>query len=56
MLTMGFKSAQGELNAVLHPLFSHIPYVHLIHSDLVIATDTINEHPCSSGGSDACHF
>ena len=44
VLTMGIKSAQGELNAALLPLFAHILDVHLIHDDLVIATDTIDEH------------
>ena len=44
VLTMGMKPAQGELNAALLPLFAHIPDVHLIHDDLVIATDTIEEH------------
>ena len=44
VLTMGLKSAQGELNAALLPLFAHIADVHLIHDDLVIATDTIDEH------------
>ena len=41
---MGLKPAQGELNAALAPLFAHIEGVHLIHDDLVIATDTIEEH------------
>ena len=44
VLTMGLKSAQGELSAALLPLFAHISDVHLIHDDLVIATDTIKEH------------
>ena len=43
-LTMGLKPAQGELNAALLPLFSHLPDVHLIHDDLIIATDTEGEH------------
>ena len=33
-LVMGIKSAQGELNAALQPLFSHRPQVHIIHDDL----------------------
>ena len=41
---MGFKPAQGELNAALAPIFAHIPDTHLIHDDMVIATDTIEEH------------
>ena len=41
---MGLKPAQGELNAALAPLFAHIEGVHLIHDDLIIATDTIEEH------------
>ena len=44
VLTMGLKPAQGELNAALAPLFQHIPSVHLIHDDVIIATDTEEEH------------
>ena len=44
VLTMGLKPAQGELNAALAPLFAHIEGVHFIHDDLIIATDTIEEH------------
>ena len=36
-LTMGAKPASGELNKVLRPLFTHLPAVHIIHDDLVIA-------------------
>ena len=43
-LVMGIKSAQGELNAALQPLFAHLPQVHIIHDDLVIATVTLREH------------
>ena len=43
-LVMGIKSAQGELNAALQPLFAHLPQVHVIHDDLVIATETKEEH------------
>ena len=43
-LVMGIKSAQGELNAALQPLFAHLPQVHIIHDDLVIATTTQEEH------------
>ena len=43
-LTMGLKPAQGELNAALAPIFSHIKNVHLIHDDLIIATATKKEH------------
>ena len=41
---MGIKSAQGELNAALQPLFAHLPQVHIIHDDLVIAPVTLKEH------------
>ena len=41
---MGVKPAQAELNAVLKPIFSHIPNVYLIHDDLTIATKSIEEH------------
>ena len=44
VLTMGLKPAQGELNAALTPLFAHIPDTHLIHDDVVIATNTVEEH------------
>ena len=44
VLTMGIKPAQGELNAALAPLFAHITNAHLIHDDVVIATNTIEEH------------
>ena len=40
---MGFKSAQGELSAALKPIFTHIKDAHLIHDDLVVATDA-NSH------------
>ena len=43
-LTMGLKPAQGELNAALAPIFSHICNAHLIHDDLIIATKTYEEH------------
>ena len=44
VLTMGLKPAQGELNAALRPIFSHIKNVHLIHDDVVIATTTTKDH------------
>ena len=43
-LVMGLKPSQGELNAALQPLFAHLPQVHVIHDDIVIATMTIQEH------------
>ena len=43
-LTMGIKPAQGELNTALRALFAHIPYVHLIHDDLIIAAPNADEH------------
>ena len=43
-LTMGLKPAKGELNATLRPIFADIPNTHLIHDDLIIATQTIDEH------------
>jgi hypothetical protein len=43
-LTMGVKPAQGELNMALQPLFAHIPQAHLIHDDLIVATETDAEH------------
>ena len=41
---MGLKSAQGELNMALRPIFAHIKTVHLIHDDLIIATETEAQH------------
>ena len=41
---MGLKPSQGELNAALLPLFSHIPDVFLIHDDLIIASETQSAH------------
>ena len=41
---MGVKPAQGELNAALNPIFTHIPNVYLIHDDLIIATKTSTKH------------
>ena len=43
-LVMGLKPAQGELNAALQPLFSHIPHAHILHDDLIIAAITQAEH------------
>ena len=43
-LTMGLKPSQGELNAALLPLFQHIADVHLIHDDLVLATENDEQH------------
>ncbi len=43
-LTMGVKPAQGELNMALQPLFAQIPQAHLIHDDLIVATETEAEH------------
>ena len=43
-LVMGLKCAQGELNAALQPLFSHMKDVHVIHDDIVIGTVTVQEH------------
>ena len=44
VLTMGLKPAQGELNAALTALFAHIQDVHVIHDDVVVVTDTVEEH------------
>ena len=43
-LIMGVKSAQGELNAALAPLFRNIPDAHLIHDDLIVASKDITSH------------
>ena len=41
---MGLKPAQRELSAALQSLFARIPNVHIIHDDLIIATETQQEH------------
>ena len=38
---------EGELNSALRPLFAHIPHVHLIHGNLIIAAPNIYEHNLS---------
>ena len=43
-LTMGAKPASGELNKALRPLFVNTPAAHIIHDDLVVATQTEEEH------------
>ena len=41
---MGLKPSQGELNAALQPLFSHMSEVHVIHDDIIIATPGEKRH------------
>ena len=41
---MGIKPAQRELNVALRPVFAHIPNTHQIHDDLIVATETLEEH------------
>ena len=41
---MGLSPAQGELNAALKPLFTHIPQAHVLHDDLIVATKDDAEH------------
>ena len=43
-LVMGLKPSQGELNAAMQPLFSHMPDVHVIHDDIVVATVCHKSH------------
>ena len=43
-LTMGLEPAQAELNATLRPIFADISNMYLIHDDLTIATQTMDEH------------
>ena len=43
-LVMGLKPAQGELNAAMQPLFSHMSEVHVIHNDIVVATSCHKRH------------
>ena len=42
--TMRLKPGQGELNAALLQIFADIRNTHLIHDDLIIATQTMDEH------------
>lgn len=41
---MGLSPSQGELNVALRPIFTNIQGAHLIHDDLIIATQTKAEH------------
>ena len=41
---MGAKPAQADLNAALKSIFRYIPKVHLIQDDLIIATESTEEH------------
>lgn len=43
-LVMGTKPASDELTKALRPLFSLIPHAHAIHDDLILATETPEEH------------
>ena len=43
-LIMGIKCAQGELNAALIPVFSHIPDAHVIHDDVIVASKNSENH------------
>ena len=43
-LIMGVKPAQRKLNAALKLIFSHIPNIHLIQNNLIIATKSTEEY------------
>ena len=43
VLTMGSTPASGELTKALRPLFQHIKEVHVIHDDIIIATNNEDE-------------
>ena len=43
-LIMGVKPAQAKLNAALKLIFSHIPNIHLIQNNLIIATKSTEEY------------
>ena len=43
-LTMGLTPSQGELGVALKPIFGNIEGVHVIHDDIIVATDTEVEH------------
>ena len=44
VLTMGSTPASGELTKALRPLFEHIKDVHVIHDDVIIATEDSEHH------------
>ena len=44
VLTMGCTPASGELTKALRPLFQHIAKVHVIHDDVIVATEDEAEH------------
>ena len=44
VLTMGTTPASGELTKALRPLFQGIKEVHVIHDDVLIATETEKHH------------
>ena len=44
VLTMGSTPASGELTKALRPLFAHIKEVHVIHDDVIIATEDNQRH------------
>ena len=41
---MGSTPASGELTKALRPLFEHIEEVHVIHDDVIIATEDTERH------------
>ena len=43
-LTMGTSPASGELNKALTPLFRDLPGAHVIHDDLILATEKEAQH------------
>lgn len=43
-LTMGTKPASGELHRALQPIFADIPEAHVLHDDVIIATETNPHH------------
>ena len=43
-LIMGVKPAQGELNAALSQVFRHIKDAHVIHDDVIVASENIRDH------------
>ena len=43
-LTMGLTPSQGELAVALRPIFANIKGIHVIHDDIIAATNTDQEH------------
>ena len=43
-MTMGIKTAQGELNEAIRPILQNIPDAHHIHDDIIVASKNMDLH------------